>query len=111
MMAAAREAGFAVNILYFSARNPDICIERIGRRVAEGGHDVTPELVRRRFRRSLANLPSYLAEADLWRVYEASGTTPRLALEGHGPRLVFRDDEMVAAGHPALAAIAVATAA
>jgi len=111
MMTAARDAGFAVNILYFSARDPDICIERIGRRVAEGGHDILPQLVRRRFERSLANLPSYLAEADLWRIYEASGNAPRLALEGHGPRLVFRDDEHIAAGHPALAAIAEATAA
>jgi predicted ABC-type ATPase len=110
LISSAREAGFDANILYFSARTPEICIERIARRVAEGGHDVSETLVRRRFERSLANLPEYLAAADLWRVYEASGPAPLLALEGRRDALSLRDDDRLAAGHPALAAIADAIA-
>lgn len=79
----ARDAGPKANLLYFSARAPEICLERIARRVAEGGHDVPEDIVRRRFTRSLFNLPPYLAAVDLWRVYEPSGPSPTLALEGN----------------------------
>src|SRR5262245_31104012 len=33
----ARAAGLMTNLLYFSARTPEVCLERIARRVAEGG--------------------------------------------------------------------------
>ena len=42
----AHRSGLAANLLYFSARDPDICLERIARRVAEGGHDVPADIVR-----------------------------------------------------------------
>ena len=102
----AKEAGLAANLLYFSARTPEICLERIARRVAEGGHDVPEDIVRRRFARSLANLPAYLALSDLWRVYEASGPVPMLALEGRRTSLTYRDEDQLGAGHPALATVA-----
>jgi predicted ABC-type ATPase len=102
----AHEAGFAVSLLYFSARTPEICLERIARRVAEGGHDVPEEVVRRRFDRSLANLPAYLAMSDLWRIYEASGPAPALALEGRRAVPTWRDGERLAAAHPGVAGIA-----
>ena len=82
LMRDARAAGFSPALLYFSVRAPDICLERIARRVAEGGHDVPEAIVRRRFIRSHENLPAYCAEADLWRIYEASGYRPCLAAEG-----------------------------
>ncbi len=91
----AKEAGLAANLLYFSARTPEICLERIARRVAEGGHDVPEDIVRRRFARSLANLPAYLALSDLWRVYEASGPVPMLALEGRRTSLTYRDEDQL----------------
>jgi predicted ABC-type ATPase len=106
----AHEASFAVNLLYFSARTPEICLERIARRVAEGGHDVPEDVVRRRFDRSLANLPAYLAMTDLWRIYEASGPTPMLALEGKRTMIAHRDAEQLRVVHPAVAAIADAMA-
>ncbi len=111
LMSRAQKAGFDANVLYFSARTPEICIDRIARRVAEGGHDVPEALVRRRFARSLDNLPEYLAAADLWRLYDASGPAPLLAIEGRHGVLTHREDSRLAAGHPALAAIADAIAA
>lgn len=84
LMREARAAGLSPALLYFSARSPEICLERIARRVAEGGHDVPEAIVRRRFARSHDNLRAYCAEADLWRIYEASGYRPCLAAEGKG---------------------------
>lgn len=102
LLLSASGAGMATSLLYFSARSPEICLERIARRVAGGGHDVAEAVVRRRFHRSLANLPAYTAVADAWRIYEASGPEPRLAAEGRRETTAFRDDAVLAEAHPAL---------
>ena len=91
LMREARMAGLSPALLYFSVRDPEICLARIARRVAEGGHDVPEAVVRRRFRRSHENLPTYCAEADLWRIYEISGYRPCLAAEGKGLGLAHVD--------------------
>ena len=102
----ARAAGLATSLLYLTARTPEICLERIARRVAEGGHDVPEDIVRRRFTRSLDNLPAYLALSDLWRVYEASGPVPMLALEGRRGSVTYRDEDHLGSANAAVAAIA-----
>jgi predicted ABC-type ATPase len=56
LLEAAREAGMQRAMLYFSVVSPDICLERIARRVSEGGHDVAESIVRRQFERSAHNL-------------------------------------------------------
>lgn len=81
-VAAARAAGFAINLFYFAASSPDVCLTRIARRVAEGGHDVPAADVRRRFCRSLANLPAYAALCDVWRVFDVTRLPVRVAAEG-----------------------------
>jgi predicted ABC-type ATPase len=96
LMREARAAGLSTGLLYFSVLMPEICLQRIARRVAEGGHDVPEAIVRRRFVRSHENLFTYTAEADLWRVYEASGPKPCLAAEGQRERLVHSDPDCIA---------------
>jgi predicted ABC-type ATPase len=91
LMNEARLAGLSPALLFFSVRTPEICLERIARRVAEGGHDVAEQVVRRRFVRSHANLSLYCGIADLWRIYEASGPKPCLALEGNRGTTVHID--------------------
>ena len=99
LMREAKSAGMSPALLYFSVRDPEICLQRIARRVAEGGHDVPEPVVRRRFHRSHDNLASYCAAADLWRIYEISGPRPCLAAEGHGLRLVHADSDCLAAAN------------
>jgi predicted ABC-type ATPase len=99
MMKAAREAGLSPCLLYFSVASPEICLERISRRVAEGGHDVEETVVRRRFLRSHENLPGYCGAADLWRLYEASGPKPCLAAEGTGPTVSHTDPDCLSAAN------------
>ncbi len=106
LMEEARAAGLSPVLLYFSVREPEISLQRIARRVVEGGHDVPEDIVRRRFVRSHLNLPKYTAAADLWRVYEASGPKPCLALEGRGEALDHRDDDCLAQASPLLRAFA-----
>ncbi|MEQ8403370.1 MAG: AAA family ATPase [Roseitalea porphyridii] len=98
----ARAVSMRTHLMYFSAASPEICLQRIARRVAEGGHDVPEPVVRRRFVRSHSNLPRYTAASDLWRLYETSGPRPCLALEGSGRVVAHRDETCLARANPAL---------
>ncbi|WP_054143334.1 AAA family ATPase [Bosea sp. AAP35] len=79
---AAREAGFAVNLLFFLVATPEVSLSRIARRVSEGGHDVAEVDVRRRFDRAIANLPRYISAVDQWRVFDNATLKPRAVAEG-----------------------------
>lgn len=101
-IAHARAAGFAVNLLYFTVDSVETCLARIARRVSEGGHDVPEADARRRFTRSLANLPAYIVSVDFWRVFDNRGQ-PRVVAEGkRGCRSISDDlsglpDRLIAA--------------
>lgn len=68
--------GYSVAIYYFSLANAQLAIRRVKLRVALGGHDVPPDVVRRRFGRSLNNFFNlYAPVADEWTLFDNS-TTP-----------------------------------
>ena len=90
---AARLAGWPVHILYFAVKTPEIALARIARRVSVGGHDVPEADARRRFTRSLANLPEYLAACDFWRVYDNNAAQPVAAAEGRQGCISFRSED------------------
>ena len=69
-MEAARAAGFRVELYYVCVETPDLALDRIRTRVAAGGHHVPEADVRRRFRRSQANLPAAIARPDEARLYD-----------------------------------------
>src|SRR5258708_28287988 len=60
----AKSAGWNVGIVYIVLRTPTIAIARVRLRKLTGGHDVPAPDIRRRFRRSLANLASIYRVAD-----------------------------------------------
>ena len=79
---AAKERGWRVHLLYFAVATPETALTRIARRVSEGGHMVPEVDARRRFVRSIANIPRYVALADMWRVFDNNGGQPKVAAEG-----------------------------
>ena len=69
----AQERGYFVSLLYFWLPSPDQAVERVARRVAEGGHNVPPEVVRCRYYRGIRYLTSlYTKECDYWVIYDNS---------------------------------------
>jgi predicted ABC-type ATPase len=68
----AQQDGWKIGIVYVGLRSPKQAIERVRQRVALGGHDVPPEDVRRRYERSLANLPAFLDIVDRAVVFDNS---------------------------------------
>ncbi|GGK32238.1 AAA family ATPase [Salinarimonas ramus] len=88
---AAHEAGMEVAILYFAVSRVEISIERIARRVRQGGHDVPEADARRRFARSLANFALYASRADQWSVFDADGQ-PTIVAEGRRGCIAMRGE-------------------
>ena len=69
---------FEVAILYFAVARVETSLERIARRVRQGGHDVAEAEVRRRWTRSLSLFPAYAARAVMtfWREMSSGRTMP-----------------------------------
>ncbi len=84
-MERARDLGFAVHLIYVGVENVDILADRIVQRVANGGHFVPEDDVRRRFERSMANLPHAIRRAQDVEIYD--NTNPQET------RLVLQIDE------------------
>jgi len=69
--------GYRVFIYFLKLASVDLAIERVKLRVAEGGHDVPVEDIRRRFHRSWKNFQEiYKPLCDSWVVYDTSGPKP-----------------------------------
>lgn len=64
MMLDAHRCGFEIVLVYIGTENVETNLGRIRDRVLAGGHDVPETDVRRRYLRSLANLPIAVKRAD-----------------------------------------------
>ena len=74
---ALRERGYRVVIFYLRLASPELAIERVKNRVAEGGHSIPKVDLRRRFTRSWDHFNThYKPLADKWIVFDNSGQIP-----------------------------------
>jgi predicted ABC-type ATPase len=78
-MPALREVGYYIELHYLRLSEPSIAIERVRRRVLEGGHDVPIDTIRRRFNRSLDLFNNVFKErVDYWVLYDVDGAEPEI---------------------------------
>jgi predicted ABC-type ATPase len=80
----ARTVGYRIRLVYVGTGSVEINMERIRARVLKGGHDIPEADQRRRFPRSLANLPAALQLAHEVILYDNSSP--------EGPRRVALKD-------------------
>jgi predicted ABC-type ATPase len=72
-------AGYHVKIVFLSLPDAELAIARVAARVAQGGHDVPEDAIRRRFKTGLDNFRRiYRLLADAWVLYDNSGAQPVL---------------------------------
>jgi predicted ABC-type ATPase len=55
-IAEAKEKGYRITLLFFWLQNIDLAKERVKTRVKEGGHNIDPEVIERRYIRGIKNL-------------------------------------------------------
>jgi predicted ABC-type ATPase len=52
----AKEKGYTVTLLFFWLQSIDLAKERVKIRVSEGGHNIEPQIIERRYKRGIKNL-------------------------------------------------------
>jgi len=71
--------GYKLHLFFLWIPNAELAIARIADRVAEGGHDVPVQDVRRRFKRSIRNFfKLYQPLLDSWMLFDNAGSIPAL---------------------------------
>jgi predicted ABC-type ATPase len=81
-----RSAGYHVKLIFLSLPDAELAIARVSARVAQGGHDVPEQVIRRRFDAGLQNFKDrYLALVDSWVLHDNSGASPLPIASGDNP--------------------------
>lgn len=83
----AQARGYVVSLLFFWLNSPTLAIDRVRTRVMEGGHNIPPETILRRYHGGLRNLSEiFLPIVDLWTVIDNSGSNPEIVAfsKAHG---------------------------
>jgi predicted ABC-type ATPase len=71
LIAQAQQAGFVVALYVVALDNPQRLVQRVARRVREGGHDVPADKILTRYPRTLAHLRQAAPLADVCYLYDA----------------------------------------
>lgn len=66
-----RADGYRVGLAFLSLPTPEQAMNRVARRVSQGGHDIPEEVIRRRFHAGLKNFDEiYKHRVDYWKQYD-----------------------------------------
>lgn len=66
----ARRQGWQVSLLFLWLRSPELAAERVVRRVEQGGHNIPPDVIARRYWKGIANMrDAYVPASDSAAVY------------------------------------------
>lgn len=97
LMRRLRDAGYNIHIFFLWLPTPEVALSRIRERVAQGGHDVPPKDVLRRYDRSIANFfRNYSDFADPWMLFNSEHTPPKLVALKQADRLRIIDEQLFA---------------
>jgi predicted ABC-type ATPase len=87
--------GFELHLIYVALKAPELNIERVRKRVSEGGHDVDEAKILARRLRSFANLERVFPKAAFAQVWDNSGSEPKLLFEKQGDTTVMFDPDAI----------------
>jgi len=74
-----RSLGYRVTLLFLSLPSPELAVNRVRRRVVQGGHHIPEGLIRRRFAAGIDNFRSvYAGRVDSWVLFNNAGEAPVL---------------------------------
>ena len=69
--------GYHVKLIFLGLPNADVAVARVAARVAQGGHNIPEDVIRRRFDHGLQNLRNlYQPVVDAWILYDNSASVP-----------------------------------
>lgn len=77
----AKQEGFKVYLYYIATEDPEINISRVNVRVAQQGHDVHPDVIKKRYYKSLNNLYAAVKQSDRAYIFDNSQKQANLIAE------------------------------
>ncbi len=81
-IAKSKTVGYEVTLIYFWLNNVDLALQRIAHRVKKGGHNVSEDVVKRRYSKGISNFIKIFAPiVNSWMVFDNSGKKPVLVAE------------------------------
>ena len=79
----AQDIGYKVSLLYFWLSSPQMAFERVAKRVSNGGHNIPPDVIERRYYRGIKNLLQlYIPVCDEWVVVNNVQSSPIIIAQG-----------------------------
>ncbi|MBL7158687.1 MAG: hypothetical protein ISS91_04180 [Candidatus Omnitrophica bacterium] len=90
-----KQKGYALHLFFLWIPSTELAIERIKDRIAEGGHNIPAQDVRRRFTRGIHNLfRFYRPILDSWMLLDNSSTIPSLIAREKSQELVIVNETL-----------------
>ncbi len=84
----AQKEGYYVTLLYFWLNTPDLAVERVKMRIAQGGHSIPETTIRRRYEAGIHNLfELYIPICDYWMITDNSMSPMTIIAKG------FKDEK------------------
>jgi predicted ABC-type ATPase len=78
----AKDKGYTITLLFFWLQNVDLAKQRVKYRVSEGGHNIDPEIIERRYHRGIKNLfDIYIPLVDGVLIFDNSEGTNELMIQ------------------------------
>lgn len=68
----AKQSGYKVTLIFLWLNHFDISMQRVKKRVSEGGHNIPEDIIKRRYNRGLKNLTAFFSVSDSWFCYDNS---------------------------------------
>ena len=92
----AQAKGYSVKVLFFWLNSPELAMMRVAERVANGGHNIPEEIIRRRYVAGISNLFNLFAkEVDSWVIFDNSENPRKQIASGGKNAETMIDEEML----------------
>ena len=86
----AHKAGYTVELFFLWLSSADVAVRRVAKRVAEGGHNIPEDVIRRRYDAGIRNLiETYSQIVDRWILIDNNTTSVVVAETRNGETTVF----------------------
>jgi predicted ABC-type ATPase len=83
MVKKAQEKGYEVSLLYFWLSSPQMAIQRVAKRVSNGGHNIPEDVIKRRYYRGIKNLLKlYMPICNNWFVIDNMDLASEIIAQG-----------------------------
>lgn len=89
----AKARGYKITLIYLWLQSPELAIQRVRDRVANGGHNIPEDVLRRRYKVGINYLfDTYMQLCDNWIIGDNTHPPFTVVAEGNRERTLIKDD-------------------